>query len=292
MSTHTDRRLGSFSLVQVVSEWLQTYPGDFSSATSRTGCENLLERALKEPGLAYVTSVLAEAYIEAADKPDMDQSWSYRDLSILGEPIAGLRPDSRATADDGSVGVASASYSELDDGTQEAIAASRIATDLADTPTATSESYILATPDPSLSQQDLLLRYTKTEGSGTGSGAYSSLSLQRTQSDASKQSRRSSEGSLSKKELSQAEERQLARSLELFERQPEIGIAIELTKLQWKLFNEIRVSTSSAQPSRSNLLICFRVFCQPRDCLRAVLGEEIDTPIATAADHYNVLAAV
>ena len=210
--------------------------------------------ALGHSYLGHLSADLADSIGRLEHVRDLDESWS------LAARLAKKNQNLSAPGQqDGNTPLCSASpHSGLDDTTLEALSnqkgidASR-AQQLGRAPsmmsTSTKDSaYAIITPsDASLGGRPSVSSPPISFSAGYG-GSLGAQSISRTDT---RPGRGSSEGSRSVSEVESEGSRPFLRSLTLLEGLSDLAIAVELSKEEWRLFSQIRVSHAVQSPSVS-----------------------------------------
>lgn len=217
------------SLLLAIVEWVRVYPGDFSFPEAKEKLFSLYRYALELPHLGHQAADLAEFLPKLTAVRDMDYSWSL---------AARRAKQARSKPSPGGGGLLSASaHSDLDDNTREAIDAQRTLQAGHQHGSMSSARTSAAT---SLSPQELSIlgRPSISSPPPTMSGFSGTVG-----SDYSRPSRPSSDGSRSYSESDLVEGRQFIKGVTLLEGLTDLAVAVELSKEEWRLFSELRVSS-------------------------------------------------
>jgi hypothetical protein len=229
-------------LLLAVVEWVRVYPGDFAFTEARETLIKLYRGALGKAYLGHLSADLADSIAKLETVRDLDESWSFaarmsKKAKSLAPPTTG---DSNTPQSSGI-----SPYSDLDDTTLEAMAGQKAAEAGRNQPvvrapsimsTSTKESaYAVVTLDvgrPSVSSPPMSM-------SSGFVNSYTSYPISRMET---KPHRASSDGSRSVSEAESEGSRPFLRSLTLLEGLSDLAVAVELSKEEWRLFSQLRVS--------------------------------------------------
>ncbi|KAJ9121396.1 hypothetical protein QFC24_004734 [Naganishia onofrii] len=281
-----------------MAEWLETYPGDFATPEAKRLVMSFYASASQHAHLAHLAADVAIALQSIRDVSDLDLSWSIEGVQAKRKSTMQLLSTSRRSSEhqtedlDDPVIVRQdsdvrSSYSDLDETTLEAIRASR---KMELSPDTSAGEYNDSAP---MSRQ-----VSKSQSTNPGNESKYSLispiesgsndmhivhggmrsrantittdqSLHRIDTNASRQTRPSSDTSRSISEIDSLEGKIFQKPLTLFYELSDLAIAIELCRDEWQLYSAIR----------------------PRDCFRQVLGGEKNTPVSQSAQHFNTISS-
>lgn len=294
-------------MVITMAEWLEVYPGDFAHPEARSLAVRFYASASQQSHLAHVAADIAIALQKIQQAIDLDESWSVAALRAKAERNASSTalldsPDVQTSATHAAESSDIHSvYSDLDETTLEAIMASqKLESPRQMSPVTAqsdfepssqghsrrqstgSKSSMLSPPGSSPSDGVIVSGSTMTRTTTMTTNP----SLHRVDTNASRQTRPSSDVSRSISEMDSVEGKIFQKPLALFYELSDLAIAVELCREEWRVFSAIRVSRAG---SCQTMLTVDMV--QPRDCFRQVLGGEKDTPASFSARHFNTISS-
>ena len=240
-SLHDDLLILGFSgrLTSAVSDWTRVYPGDFATPGAVEYLEDFLQKILHHTHLGMQAGDLTSFLETVADLRDLDTSWAVKDGPITPEAeTAKTHLDSLA----GHQSRVSSLYSELDDTTLEAIASSQHSPSNPIHGTEI-ERPLSSSATETLTEQSRRSSRQEKRDNSANAGLEEILVMKREsgESEPVKRSRASSEGSRSIAE-DFVDGRSLLRAISTFAEESDISIAVELCKIDWELFSQIKVS--------------------------------------------------
>ncbi|KAJ9115928.1 hypothetical protein QFC22_005071 [Naganishia vaughanmartiniae] len=270
-------------MVVTMAEWLETYPGDFATPVARKLVMRFYASASQHAHLAHIAADVAIALQSIRDVSDPDMSWSIEGIRAKRKSTLDLLSMSRQSSDyyaeesDGPLierqnSDVQSSYSGLDETTLEAIRASKKLESSPDM-LAVEHSNSSAPMSRQVSKNQSTdpwneSKYSLISPMGSGStdmqvvnGSMRSRantlttnqSLHRIDTNASRQTRPSSDASRSISEIDSLEGKIFQKPLTLFYELSDLAIAIELCRDEWQLYSAIRGIHFSARASESQI---------------------------------------
>jgi hypothetical protein len=235
-------------MVITMAEWLEAYPGDFATQEARGLIAKFYASASQRTHLAHVAADIAIALQKLHEASDLDESWSITrprkpKAEVPSLAISTQSPDLQASstsfAGDRDNSDLRSTYSGLDETTVEAIRAS----EKLESPRAMSPASTSGGLGPS-SQVDPASDGHNVYGSAMTRTATMTTnpSLFRVDTNASRHTRPSTDGSRSISEIDSLEGKVFQKPLALFYELSDLAIAVELCREEWQLFSAIRVS--------------------------------------------------
>jgi hypothetical protein len=258
-------------MVITMAEWLETYPGDFATPEAKRLVMSFYASASQHAHLAHLAADVAIALQSIRDVSDLDLSWSIEGVQAKRKSTMQLLSMSRRSSEhqtedlDDPVIVRQnsdvrSSYSDLDETTLEAIRASRkmeLSPDTSageyndsapmsrqvsksqSTNPGNESKYSLISPIESGSNDMHIVNGSMRSRANT---ITTDQSLHRIDTNASRQTRPSSDTSRSISEIDSLEGKIFQKPLTLFYELSDLAIAIELCRDEWQLYSAIRVS--------------------------------------------------
>lgn len=246
-----------------MAEWLEVYPGDFANPEARNLVVNFYASASQQSHLAHVAADIAIALQTIHHATDLDESWSVAAIRARAErsvpPIAipdSPDPPASSTSHAGGSSDLHSAYSDLDETTLEAIMASQKLESPREMSPRTAQSdfepssqghsrrqstgskfSLLSPPGSSPSDGVIVNGSTMTRTATMTTNA----SLHRVDTNASRQTRPSSDVSRSISEIDSVEGKIFQKPLALFYELSDLAIAVELCREEWRVFSAIRV---------------------------------------------------
>jgi hypothetical protein len=252
-------------MVITMAEWLEAYPGDFATQEARGLIAKFYASASQRTHLAHVAADIAIALQKLHEASDLDESWSITrprkpKAEVPSLAISTQSPDLQASstsfAGDRDNSDLRSTYSGLDETTVEAIRASeKLESPRAMSPASTSgglgpSSQVHSRRQSTGSRFSWL---SPGDPASDGHNVYGSAmtrtatmttnpSLFRVDTNASRHTRPSTDGSRSISEIDSLEGKVFQKPLALFYELSDLAIAVELCREEWQLFSAIRVS--------------------------------------------------
>lgn len=251
-------------MVITMAEWLEAYPGDFAMPEAKDLIIRFYASANQQSHLAHVAADIATALQSIHSVTDLDESWSVGTVQSKGKtavPALALpeqSPDTQAsatshTAENSDI---QSAYSDLDETTLEAImASSKLESSRGVSPVAgsafepssqshsrrqsTGSKFSLLSPAESTPSDGVMVNGSTMTRTATTT---TNPSLHRVDTNASRQTRPSSDASRSISEMDSLEGKVFQKPLALFYELSDLAIAIELCRKEWQVFSAIRVS--------------------------------------------------
>lgn len=257
-----------------MAEWLEAYPGDFSTQEARRLIAKFYASASQRTHLAHVAADIAIALQKLHEVGDLDESWSVArqrksktevpSLAVsTGSPDLQARSTSYALDRDNSD--MRSTYSGLDETTVEAIRASeKLESPRAMSPASASAGLAHSSQVHSRRQSTgsrfswLSPGDSASDGQTRNGNSMSRTatmttnpSLVRVDTNTSRQTRPSTDGSRSISEIDSLEGKVFQKPLTLFYELSDLAIAVELCREEWQLFSAIRVSAVMRSQTRA-----------------------------------------
>jgi hypothetical protein len=250
-------------MVITMAEWLEVYPGDFAVPDARNLVIRFYASANQQSHLAHVAADIAIALQSIHDVNDLDESWS---LAAVRAKTAPAVPSSRPESPNPHASAIShasensdiqSAYSDLDETTLEAIMASQKLESPREMSPNTAQSDFEPSSQGHSRRQSTGSRVSllSPTGSSPSDGVIvngstmtrtatmtTNPSLHRVDTNASRQTRPSSDVSRSISELDSVEGKIFQKPLALFYELSDLAIAVELCREEWQIFSAIRVS--------------------------------------------------
>lgn len=254
-----------------MAEWLETYPGDFATPEARKMVIRFYASASQHAHLAHIAADVAIALQSIRHVSDLDLSWSIEGILAKRKSTTDMLSMSRRSSEHQMEELegptifrqnsdVQSSYSGLDETTLEAIRASRnieSSPDMSAVEHNTSapmsrqvsksqsvepwneSKYSLISPiETGLNNMQIVNGSTRSRANTITTNQ----SLHRIDTNASRQTRPSSDTSRSISEIDSLEGKIFQKPLALFYELSDLAIAIELCRDEWQLYSAIRVS--------------------------------------------------